>query len=247
MKRRTFLALGLTALLSIPFATTAFAEEPQYTVGQEVRFSGQTDFDYYYTYTVDNKNYKCFSVVENGKRYYAAVYETLYEYCRNAFGNQSVTLSGKYQRTAEDGSPIISFPTRITTDDEGKEVVTSLADCIWNANCGSAENPNFLAFYYAYNTGTITAALDNSYITIDSNPLNVEQGSIVSLLTSDYQSRALNEIKTLNAFLGLPDWLYKEMMQTRAIDGRQKEIFDNVTVTWTYHPDKGLEVMYRKN
>lgn len=34
MKRRTFLALGLTAALSIPFAMTAFADGVQYKNGQ---------------------------------------------------------------------------------------------------------------------------------------------------------------------------------------------------------------------
>lgn len=247
MKRRTFLALGLVTALSIPFSMTAFAEEPQYKAGQEVTFSGQTDFNYYYTYTADNMSYKCFSVVENGKRYYAAVYDSLYDYCKNAFVNQTVTLRGKYQKTAGDGSPVISFPQKITVTEEGKEIVTSLPDCIWYANCGSPENPNFLAFYYAYDIGTITAALDNSYIIIDSNPLNVKKGSLWNYSLPDYQNVAFNEILQLNTFLELPDWLYQEMMNTRAVDGRQKEVFDNVTVTWTYHPNQGLEVMYRKN
>ena len=247
MKRRTFLALGLAAALSLPFALSASAEETQYTVGQEVRFSGQTDFDYYYTYTANNKNYKCFSVVGESGRYYVAVYDVHYEYCRKAYANQSIIFNGKYQGNAEDGSPIILFPDMITVLEDGRELVTSMADCIWIANRGSAEDPNFLAFYYAYDIGTITVALDNSYIMIDSNPLNAESGSIWNLITPDYKSAAFKEIQKLNSFLELPDWLYEEMMNTRAVDGRQKEVFDYVTVTWTYHPNQGLEVMYRKN
>lgn len=247
MKRREFLVLGLTAILSLPFALSASAAETPYTVGQEVRFSGQTDFDYYYTYSSDNQNYKCFSVVGEDGRYYVAVHNAHYEYCRNAYANQSVIFSGKYQGTAEDGSPIILFPDRITVLEDGREIVTSMADCIWIANRGSAENPNFQAFYYAYDVGTITVALDDSYITIDSNPLNAEKGSLTSFLTPDYQPYAFEQIIKLNSFLELPDWLYEEMMNTRAVDGRQKEVFDNVTVTWTYHPNQGLEVMYRKN
>ena len=63
MKRRTFLALGLTAALSIPFAMTAFADGSQYKAGQTVEFSGHTDFGYYYTYTAGSSkkvNFKCF-------------------------------------------------------------------------------------------------------------------------------------------------------------------------------------------
>ena len=33
----------------------------------------------------------------------------------------------------------------------------------------------------------------------------------------------------MNELLVLPDWVYEEMMATKAIDGRQKETFDNVT------------------
>lgn len=54
-------------------------------------------------------------------------------------------------------------------------------------------------------------------------------------------------IQSINSALGLPTWLYGEMCETRAIDGKQKEMFDNVTVSWSYHPKQGLEVMYRKN
>lgn len=54
-------------------------------------------------------------------------------------------------------------------------------------------------------------------------------------------------VREANESLGLPDWLYEEIVSTRAIDGRQKETFDKVTVTWSYHPDHGLEVIYRKN
>lgn len=51
MKRRTFLALGLTAALSLPFAMSAFADDVQYKNGQTVEYSGHTDFGYFFTYT----------------------------------------------------------------------------------------------------------------------------------------------------------------------------------------------------
>ena len=36
------------------------------------------------------------------------------------------------------------------------------------------------------------------------------------------------------------------MGETRSMDGRQSDENDKYKVTWTYHPDKGLEVMYEK-
>lgn len=53
-------------------------------------------------------------------------------------------------------------------------------------------------------------------------------------------------IQDINKALELPDSLETKMGQTRSIDGRQTEEYDNVTVSWTYHPDKGLEVLYEK-
>lgn len=87
----------------------------------------------------------------------------------------------------------------------------------------------------------ITVADDSSYLTIDTNPYNQKGGD------SRLIEAGLDHIETLNKALGLPDWLYEEMLKTRALDGRQKESFDNVTVTWSYHPDQGMEVIYRSN
>ena len=58
---------------------------------------------------------------------------------------------------------------------------------------------------------------------------------------------ALFLVENLNADLDLPDWLYTEITETRAVDGRQKEVFDYVTVTWSYSVDSGLNIVYRKN
>ena len=99
----------------------------------------------------------------------------------------------------------------------------------------------FKKFYEVYSDRMITVADDNSYLMIDTNPYDYKSGD--SRLTDT----GLDHIETLNKTLNLPDWLYEEMLNTRALDGRQKESFDNVTVTWSYHPDQGMEVIYRSN
>ena len=76
---------------------------------------------------------------------------------------------------------------------------------------------------------------------IDTNPFNYKDGD------SSLIETGLDHIETINKALDLPDWLYEEMLKTRALDGRQKESFDNVTVTWSYHPDQGMEAIYRTN
>ena len=51
----------------------------------------------------------------------------------------------------------------------------------------------------------------------------------------------------VNKALGLPDSLMAEFGETTGADGKQTEDFpeQGVTVSWKYHPDKGLEVTYK--
>lgn len=243
MKRRTFLALGLTAALSIPFAMTAFAEGEKYSAGQYVEFSGHTDFDYYYTYTVGSTqkvNYKCFSVVNDGVRTYAAVKEDLYEYYRAAFADKDVMFKGSYHETAGDGSNVI-LPIWEVNREDGKNTVYKLENYVAPLLYKEGETPNFKLFGELYDAGVVVSvSSDGSSMTIDTNPLNIKNSFI-------FKYDAIDRIKLTNKALGLPEWLYEEMGNTRAVDGRQKEIFDHVTVTWTFAPSQGLEVMYRAN
>lgn len=250
MKRRTFLALGLTAALSIPFAMTAFADGNQYKVGQTVEFSGRTDFDYFYTYTAEDysvypfpeTDYKCFSVIdESGKRFYAAVKSVQYEHARTAFANQTFTFKGKYQQTAGDGAPIILISQKITFNEKNQKIETSIGKCMWDVtDCGTTSDSVFRTLHDVYADITITLADDGSYLSIDTNPYDLKDNTTNKAI-------GLMHVREANESLGLPDWLYEEIVSTRAIDGRQKETFDKVTVTWSYHPDHGLEVIYRKN
>ena len=240
MKKR-ILSIVLSMITCFMIVLPAFAAETtQYKENEEIIISGKTDFDYFYTYTTKSSiDYKCFSLTLDGQRYYAAVIPDKYEYYRQAFTEHSLTLQGRYQFTAGDGAPVVIVTTLV----EG-EKKTALDDYLWKLNCGSSAKPNFKAYYDLYNDGTLSIASDSSYIEVDTNPLNM---SADSALTKLFTIVGTTQILRLNSFLGLPDWLYEEMTKTRAIDGRQKESFDNVTVTWSYHPNKGLEIVYRKN
>lgn len=80
-------------------------------------------------------------------------------------------------------------------------------------------------------------AADGSYLSIDTNPDDIEDHTDFS---------AYLAISSVNSALGLPDALFEKMGQTRALDGRQTESYDDLTVSWTYHPDNGMEIMYEK-
>jgi len=76
---------------------------------------------------------------------------------------------------------------------------------------------------------------DKKSISVDTNPSNLENYS---------NPETINVIKTIHSKLGLPDSLYAKMNGTSALDGRQTDTYGDITVSWKYHPDKGLEIIY---
>ena len=81
-----------------------------------------------------------------------------------------------------------------------------------------------------------TIASDGSWMELDTNPYDIDDY---------YNSTALYKIKAVNSELGFSSAVYEEMLETRAIDGRQSATAGRYTVSWTYHPDRGMEVMYK--
>lgn len=79
---------------------------------------------------------------------------------------------------------------------------------------------------------------DGSYLSIDTNPYDLDGHSEYS---------AYLGVLEVNEKLGLPESLTEKMNRTSALDGRQTETYDDVTVSWKYHPDQGLEVTYELN
>jgi hypothetical protein len=80
---------------------------------------------------------------------------------------------------------------------------------------------------------------DGSYLKVDTNKYDLD----------DYSNWDVwDSIKEVHAELGLPDSLYSDMLETSWSMGKQTEVFEDakVKVSWTYHPDKGLEATYKK-
>lgn len=83
-----------------------------------------------------------------------------------------------------------------------------------------------------------TLGSDGSYLSADTNVYDLDDYSNTSILY---------EIKDMNESLGLPDSLWNDMLQTTWSMGKQQETFENIgiKVSWTYHPNKGMEVTYK--
>ena len=80
---------------------------------------------------------------------------------------------------------------------------------------------------------------DSTALTIDTNPNDTGY--------SRYEDDATAAIVATNSFLNLPDSLTEKMASTRALDGMQSQNCGDFTVSWTYHPDNGLKVIYEVN
>lgn len=238
---KSFAATIVCAVLLCLSASPVLAAEPgsaKYELNQSVTVQGQCDFSVlFYTYIASNGSYPCFKMTGEDGVWYIAVLDSSYSYYKSAFEGKSINITGLYLGDAEDGIPIINAYYLI----EG-ETATLLENYLWELNSGTAENPNFISYCDMHGRYYFSTSEDGSYLQIDTNPANSLGDEIAGEMLG-----ILSYIKGMNKFLGLPDWLYEEMISTSAIDGKQKEVFDCVTVTWTYHPDRGLEVMYRKN
>ena len=94
--------------------------------------------------------------------------------------------------------------------------------------------------------GTVSGSGD--YFMIDTLPdvyENMDE-TVKALLLPGAQENALEAIKYANEELGFNGSVYSQMMNTTALMGRQYAENDKYRVSWTYHPDYGLEVTYEQ-
>ncbi|MDQ0424284.1 DUF2510 domain-containing protein [Cellulomonas iranensis] len=54
------------------------------------------------------------------------------------------------------------------------------------------------------------------------------------------------EVACFTVALGVPDSINARMDSTRALDGRQDAEFDDITVSWSYHPDTGIDMIFEE-
>ena len=89
---------------------------------------------------------------------------------------------------------------------------------------------------------------DDNYFVLDTCPNHLENSDEITkaLLLPDTQKRTLEAIQHANEGLGFNASVYSRMLDTTSLMGRQREENSKYKVSWTYHPDKGLEVTYEK-
>lgn len=94
--------------------------------------------------------------------------------------------------------------------------------------------------------GRVTGSGD--YFEIDTYPDEYENldSTVAAILAPSTQENALKAIKYANEALGFNGSLYSQMLETTALMGRQSAETSKYRVSWTYHPDDGLEVTCEK-
>ncbi len=125
--------------------------------------------------------------------------------------------------------------------------VGALTACSWNDDMGESDDgeKTFCEIVSEITGKTVITAEDapyyftiggdDSYCEIDTNPFDLD----------DYSSSlALGYIEEMNSALGLPEYLYNDMLHTSYSQGKQEETFNGIKVKYYYHPDKGLNVSY---
>ena len=106
-----------------------------------------------------------------------------------------------------------------------------------------AHIPNFKEMYASYDSNDwCDIASDGSYMKVDTNPNDFDSDNL--WLYYETFSEADKFIESANSALGFSSALKAKMNTTTWSMGRQTQENDRYIVSWTYHPDKGLEVMY---
>lgn len=83
---------------------------------------------------------------------------------------------------------------------------------------------------------------DGSYIKIDTNPFDVDEDDM-GTKEYTYLKEASSHLEEILSDLGFSSAVYEEMGHTTWSMGKQTEETKKYKVSWTYHPNKGLEVM----
>ena len=109
-----------------------------------------------------------------------------------------------------------------------------------NSNHGNSKsNPLNTAYDTLYKefgwNSCYTLGSDKSYLQVDTNPYDIDDY---------YNATYLEILKSAITALKLPDYIYQRMLKTTAMQGRQEVTTNGITVSWTYHPNKGLEAMF---
>lgn len=164
-----------------------------------------------------------------------------------AHKNKSLSYSGGYGKIKWNSSnkkiATVSSSGKVNGLKPGTCTISATRNGV-TKKCKVTVQPNFTELYYDYCDYEIAeVASDNSYLELDSDPYDIGSDDYEWLY---YYNLFDNAVKSIHKDIGLPESLLKRMNQTSFIMGRQTEYYPDkgFSVSWRYHPDYGLEVVY---
>jgi len=174
---------------------------------------------------------------------------------RFAIRTTSVALKkGQSQTIAYDVEPKSVKPERIkwessdpsvaTVDDKGNVVGIGPGQCTITASVGGKSDTldiSIMSYKTLLKMAYTKFCLPQwASISGDGQSLTIKTVNVYGF----YSEAAFEGLVSVISVLGLPSSLLDEMTTTRAIDGRQREQYEGITVSWSYYPDQGIMAVF---
>ncbi len=110
---------------------------------------------------------------------------------------------------------------------------------LFMTGCGTPPPPPFLLFEQAYDTCNSPSGITVS-----------DEGTTISINGNgeyEYSGADIYDIACVLSEVNTPSYIISNMDTTNSLMGRQTASFDGIDVSWSYHPDNGLDVVLHKN
>ncbi|WP_133741587.1 hypothetical protein [Actinorugispora endophytica] len=95
---------------------------------------------------------------------------------------------------------------------------------------------------------TFTAAVEECGLDYESSAAQIgDEGASLALDhqgEDDISGLSHTGLHCVLGALDVPDSVTAQMEGTTAMDGRQSASWDGITASWSYHPDRGLDVVF---
>lgn len=78
----------------------------------------------------------------------------------------------------------------------------------------------------------VTVADDGTTLTID------------MMGEEEYTGASFTDVECIVDAVGTPAYIKDSIWSTNALAGRQTDTFEDITVSWSYHPDNGLDAVF---
>lgn len=141
-------------------------------------------------------------------------------------------------KISQNGEINALVPGQTTVSIANKEGVVATCTVVVNKAL-----PNFKEMYGEWiGKSWFEVGDDGTWMSFDSNPYDYDED--YSSLFAAETTAVVTNLPGVLSDLGFNGSVYEKMLHTNSLQGRQEASSDVATVSWTYHPDYGLQVMF---